>query len=114
MEQNPSSEASCRQLVQQFSVLDGTWRFITAFTRAITWFCPEPDQSSPLPITLLEDTFVVLFHHLHVGLPSGLLSSGFPAKAPYTLLLFPIHDTCRAYPILVLITGMTYGEEYIS
>ena len=58
---------------------------------------------------------LVLSHHLHLGLPSGLLPSGFPTKAPYALLPFPTHATWRASLILlVLITRMAYGEEYRS
>jgi hypothetical protein len=49
-----------------------------------TCSCPEPDQSSP--------------HHpippLRLGLPSGLLPSGFPTNNLYTLLFSPIRATC--------------------
>jgi hypothetical protein len=94
MEQCPSSEASCLQLVQQFSVLDGTWRFITAFKRATSCFCLEPDQSGARLIPLLEVTFNIIPPPA-LDLPSGLLSSGFPTKAPYALLLFYTHHMPR-------------------
>ena len=70
-------------------------------------------QSTPQPSSWRD--IVVWSPHLHLGHPSGLLSSGFPTKVPYALLLFPIHATCRAYLIrLDLVTRMTYAEKYRS
>ena len=48
------------QLVKKLPVLYyGTWKFIIVFTRARSlWFCPEPDESSPLTATpFLSDSF---------------------------------------------------------
>jgi hypothetical protein len=37
---------------------------------------PEPDHSKPVS----ERSIVMLFIHLHLGLPSGLFPSGFPCN----------------------------------
>ena len=51
---------------------------------------PEPARSSPYPhIPLPEDTSLILFCHLGLGLPSGLFPSGFHTKTLYMPLLSP-------------------------
>jgi hypothetical protein len=56
MEQSPSWEANCLQLVKKFPAFYGTWRFLTALTSArhlsLSW--ASPIQSSH---PLLEDPF---------------------------------------------------------
>jgi hypothetical protein len=43
----------------------------------------------------------MLFIHLRLGLPSGLLPIGFPTNNLYTFLFSPIRVTCPAQLILL-------------
>ena len=58
---------------------------------------------------------LIIISHPWLGLPSGVFPSGFPTKTLHAPLLFPIHATCHAHLILlVLTTRVTFGEEYKS
>jgi hypothetical protein len=107
-------EAPCTKLLKKFPAFYGTWGFITVFTRArhlsLSW--ARLIQSIPPHPTSLR-SILILSSHLHLGLPSGLLLSGFPTKALYATQLSPIHATCPAHLSLRdLITQMIFGEEY--
>ena len=58
---------------------------------------PEPDQSNLRPPRNFSKIHLNIPSHLRLGLPSGLLPSGFPTKALYALLLSPIRATCPAH-----------------
>ena len=77
--------------------------------------CPYPEsyESSPcLPIPLLEDTFLILFSHVLLGLPSSLFPSGLPTKTIHELFLSPIRVTYPACHILLdLVTRIIFGER---
>ena len=73
------------QLVKKFPAFHGTRRFITAFTsvRHLSLSWDSPIQSTyPHPISWRS--ILILSTHLRLGLPSGLLPSGFPTKTLYT------------------------------
>ena len=76
------------QLVKKFRAFHGTRRFITALTSfrhlSLSWASPI---QSIYPHPTSWRYFLILSTHLRLGLPSGLLPSGFPTKTLYTPLL---------------------------
>ena len=76
------------QLVKKFPAFHGTRKFINALTsvRHLSLSWGSPIQSIyPLPTSWRS--ILILSTHLHLGLPSGLLPSGFPTTTLYTPLL---------------------------
>ena len=85
------------QLVKNFPAFHGTRWFITALTsvRHLSLSWASPIQSIyPHPTSWIS--VLILSTHLPLGLPSGLLPSGFPSKNLYTPLSTPIRTTCPA------------------
>jgi len=78
------------QLVKKFPSFHGTRRFITALTSvrhlSLSWASPI---QSIYPHPTSWRSILILFTHLRLGLPSGLLPSGFPSKTLYTPFLHP-------------------------
>ena len=76
------------QLVRKFPAFHGTPRFITALTNArhlsLSWASPiQSIYTHPISWR----SILILSTHLRLGLPSGLLSFGFPSKTLYTPFL---------------------------
>ena len=104
------------QLVKNFPTFYGTKRFITAFTSArhlsLSWassiqYIPTHPTSWRYVLTLTS--------HLCLGLPIGLVPSGFPTKTLHMLLPSSICATCPAHLILLyFITRTILGEVYRS
>ena len=73
------------QLVKKFPAFHGTRRFITALTSvrhlSLSWASPI---QSRYPHSTSWRSILILSTHLRLGLPSGLLPSGFPTKTLYT------------------------------
>ena len=92
------------QPVKKFPAFHGTRRFITALTSvrhlSLSWASPiqsiHPHPTSWRSILLLST-------HLRLGLPSGILRSGFPTKALYTPLSSPTRATCPAQGYFTLL-----------
>ena len=73
------------QLVKKSPAFHGTRRFITTLTSfrhmSLSWASPI---QSIYPHPTSWRSILILYTHLRLGLPSGLLTSDFPTKTPYT------------------------------
>ena len=90
------------QLVKKFPTFYGTRKFITALTSL-----RHPSLSWSSPIQSINQHRIscraiqILSIHLRLGLPTGLLPSGFPSKNLYNPLSSPTRAACPARIILI-------------
>ena len=97
------------QIAKKFSAFYGNQNFITAFTKAPP--VPILNQINPLQ----SPTKI----HFNILLPSTprssklALSSYFPTKILYALLVSPIHATCSAH-LLHLIVPIIFSKKWNS
>ena len=82
MKQSPSWKANrVLQLVKKFPAFYGTPKFITVLTSArnlsLSW---ANSIQSPQPLPTSWRSILILSSYLCLGLPNGLLPSGFPTK----------------------------------
>ena len=101
------------QLVKKFPAFHGTRRFITELTSgrhlSLSWASPI---QSIYPHPTSWRSILIISTHLRLGLPSGLLPSGFPTKTLYTPLSSPIRATCPTHRILLdFITRTILGSH---
>ena len=89
------------QLVKKLPAFHRTRRFSTTLTsvRHLSLSWASPIQSIYTHPTSWRS--ILISAHLCIGLPSGLLPSGFPTKTLYTPLSSPICSTCPAHLILL-------------
>ena len=103
------------QLVKKFPAFHGTRRLITtlASIRHLPLSWASPIQSVyPYPTSWRA---ILISIHLCLGLPSGLLPSGFPTKTLYTLSPHPYAPHAQYHLMLLdFITRTILGEEYKS
>ena len=73
-------------------------------------------QINPLqPHFIFWRSILILFSNLHLGLPNGLLPSGFPTKILYALLFSPMLATCPVSLILPdLMSRISFGKGFRS
>jgi hypothetical protein len=100
-ELSPLGKPSIMQSLRNFPAFYGTRRFIAVFTRALQWSLSwaRLTQSTPShPIS--QRSFLILSTHLRLGLPSGLLPSGFPTKYPIFIPRLPhaCYMPCPSHP----------------
>ena len=97
------------QLVKKFPAFHGTRRFITAHTSvrhlSLSWTSPI---QSIYPHPTSWRSVLILSTHLRLGLPSGLLPSGFPTKTLYTPFPHPYAPHAQPISIFSILSPAQY------
>ena len=97
------------QLVKKFPAFHGTRRFITALTSirhlSLSWASPI---QSIYPHPTSWRSVLILSSYLRLGLPSGLLPSGFPTKTLYTPSPNPFAPHAQPISFLSILSPAQY------
>ena len=117
MQHSPSSEANLFSANQEIPRTLRNPKFHHRIHK-----CPPPvpilSQLDPVhtPHPTSCRSILILSSHLCLGLPSGLIPSGFPTKTLYTSLLYPIRAKCPAHLISALYNLIfnNFSKQYIS
>ena len=98
------------QLVKKFPAFHGTRRFITALisVRHLSLSWASPIQST-YPHPTSGRSILILSTHLRLGLPSGLLPSGFPTKTLYTPSPHPCAPHAQPISFLSILSPAQYS-----
>jgi len=96
-------------LVKKFPAFHGTRSFNNAITSArhLSLFWASPIESI-YPHPTSWRSIVILSTHLHLGLPSGLLPSGFPTNALYTQSPQPYAPHAQPVSIISILSPAQY------
>jgi len=112
MEQSPSWEANRCSTSQEIPRISWNPKVHYRIHLFLSW---ASSIQSITPHLTSRKSILILSSHLRLGLPSGLLPSGFPTKMLYTPSLSPIRATCTTYIILLdFIIRTILGEQYWS
>jgi len=97
------------QLVKKFPTFHGTRRFITVLTsdRHLSLSSASPIQST-CPHPTSWRSILILSTHLRLGLPSGLLPSGFPTKTLYTPSPHPYAPHAQPISFFLILSPARY------
>jgi len=97
------------QLVKKFPAFHGNRSFITALTsvRQLSLSWASPIQSI-YPHSTSWRSILILSTHLRLGLPSGLLPSGFPTKTLYTPSPHPYAPHAHPFSLFSILSPAQY------
>ena len=97
------------QLVKKFPAFHATRGFITALTSvrhlSLSWASPI---QSIYPHPTSWRSILILSTHLRLGLPSGLLPSGFPTKTLYTPSSHPYAPHAQPISFFLILSPAQY------